>query len=438
MSEPLLVESSFEDLQDELDDLARQASKLIKKYPKEEALADALEDDEMKEVFLDFARDTGDHDAHERCTDWLEDLEEIISSMEDEGMKVPDIKAFHKKMDDLFDDIDDGDYEEEDEDEDSAEGDDGHVYTEPDAVRFVNDMQRKGYDVHHYKGRFYWEGPSVQTSRKHGVDLDDIIKATRVKLQWDNMGLDLVVYPVKKDAGKKGSRHESIDHVNTFALGSSPAANGMRALIETTEGMLEGSSWLDKKVKNPRTGNMVKVSSLDPKDQERYRPKKSKSKVSSQPEVSRDHVRWLANMAHGNELHRSDVQDMIKHHKGQGTLQTWINKAKKTDLVKNGPARDRLDALWDKHKKSVADDDDGQEASIKRSENRHVAKAMDRAVRLQLVDGDDLAQAIQDGEEIDWVGWEDDILDNAETRAEADKEIRLLRRAKKALGRYKG
>jgi len=35
-------------------------------------------------------------------------------------------------------------------------------------------------------------------------------------------------------------------------------------------------SWLDKIVRNPKTGNKVKVKSLPPKEQERYRPKEKK------------------------------------------------------------------------------------------------------------------------------------------------------------------
>lgn len=35
----------------------------------------------------------------------------------------------------------------------------------------------------------------------------------------------------------------------------------------------DNKNWMDRMAKNPNTGNMVKISSLDPADREKYRPK---------------------------------------------------------------------------------------------------------------------------------------------------------------------
>jgi hypothetical protein len=58
---------------------------------------------------------------------------------------------------------------------------------------FVTDMTTAGYKPFHYNGRFYYKGPAVTVDRN---DLQDVIRATEVKLQWDEMGRDdVVVYP---------------------------------------------------------------------------------------------------------------------------------------------------------------------------------------------------------------------------------------------------
>ncbi len=70
--------------------------------------------------------------------------------------------------------------------------------TEPKAyVQFRADMQEAGFDVREYRGRFYYEGPAVETDRENGPCLQEIQRATRVKVQYDNLGLDLIVYPTK-------------------------------------------------------------------------------------------------------------------------------------------------------------------------------------------------------------------------------------------------
>lgn len=69
-------------------------------------------------------------------------------------------------------------------------------YTVPDCVQFVEDMENAGLFVEHYMGRFFWEGPSVVVR-----SLQDALSNTKVKCQWDNMGLDWVVYPLDRDMG---------------------------------------------------------------------------------------------------------------------------------------------------------------------------------------------------------------------------------------------
>lgn len=65
-------------------------------------------------------------------------------------------------------------------------------YDNEEGNRFVRDMEKAGHVVYHYRGRFFWEGPAVNVDRD---GRDDVARATKVKLQQDDMGLGLVVYP---------------------------------------------------------------------------------------------------------------------------------------------------------------------------------------------------------------------------------------------------
>ena len=68
-------------------------------------------------------------------------------------------------------------------------------YTNTECRRFVYDMERKGFAVFNYKGRFFYEGPAI-TCHKHLYH--EVIKHTKVQLQHDEMGkTDIVVYPVR-------------------------------------------------------------------------------------------------------------------------------------------------------------------------------------------------------------------------------------------------
>jgi hypothetical protein len=61
-----------------------------------------------------------------------------------------------------------------------------------DVWRFMRDMKRAGLKskMRYYEGRSFWTGPAVVVH-----DLQEALSATKVKCQWDNMGLDFVVYP---------------------------------------------------------------------------------------------------------------------------------------------------------------------------------------------------------------------------------------------------
>lgn len=64
--------------------------------------------------------------------------------------------------------------------------------------QFVEDMEKAGIDYEEYHGRFFYHGPAVRTNENGFPTREDVIRATKVKLQWDNLGLsDFIVYPRK-------------------------------------------------------------------------------------------------------------------------------------------------------------------------------------------------------------------------------------------------
>lgn len=81
-------------------------------------------------------------------------------------------------------------------DEYSLNGQPLRTYTDPDCVRFDEDMVGAGLTVEHYFGRFMYEGPSVTVD-----NLQDALSETKVRCQWDSMGMGYVVYPVARDNG---------------------------------------------------------------------------------------------------------------------------------------------------------------------------------------------------------------------------------------------
>lgn len=74
------------------------------------------------------------------------------------------------------------------------------TYTKKDSLKFIADMDEGGYKVEHYQGRFYWEGPAVRVNDAY--ELSDVIAATSVRCQWDNLGLGYIIYPRQSDAGE--------------------------------------------------------------------------------------------------------------------------------------------------------------------------------------------------------------------------------------------
>lgn len=71
---------------------------------------------------------------------------------------------------------------------------DGHTYTNERHIQFINDMLNAGYSINHYRGRNFYEGPSVTVKSE---EYEDVIRATKLKgLKSDNMGKSgLVIYP---------------------------------------------------------------------------------------------------------------------------------------------------------------------------------------------------------------------------------------------------
>lgn len=65
------------------------------------------------------------------------------------------------------------------------------TYTHPDHIQFVSNMEAAELEARHYNGRFWWQGPAVAVD-----NLQDALSHTKVRCQWDNLGLGYIVYPV--------------------------------------------------------------------------------------------------------------------------------------------------------------------------------------------------------------------------------------------------
>lgn len=68
-------------------------------------------------------------------------------------------------------------------------------YESRDHNRFVKDMRAAGLRLRHYNGRWFWSGPAVSVDR-----VQDAQKATKVRCQWDQLGMGYIVYPVTRGA----------------------------------------------------------------------------------------------------------------------------------------------------------------------------------------------------------------------------------------------
>jgi hypothetical protein len=73
---------------------------------------------------------------------------------------------------------------------------------------FVADMERAGLKVRHYEGRFQWQGPAVVVPKDR---VGEVLRATSVELQTDNMGLGMVVYPRISGRLMKGESASALD-----------------------------------------------------------------------------------------------------------------------------------------------------------------------------------------------------------------------------------
>lgn len=59
--------------------------------------------------------------------------------------------------------------------------------------RFEEDLERAGYEVVEYHGRYSYHGPSVKCDSS---ELQSVLRATLVRVVWDTLGKSgLVIYP---------------------------------------------------------------------------------------------------------------------------------------------------------------------------------------------------------------------------------------------------
>lgn len=60
--------------------------------------------------------------------------------------------------------------------------------------QFIQDMEERGFEVDcNYHGRYFYVGPAAMVDEN---ELQDVIRATDIPLQWDTMGKNgLVIYP---------------------------------------------------------------------------------------------------------------------------------------------------------------------------------------------------------------------------------------------------
>ncbi len=74
------------------------------------------------------------------------------------------------------------------------------TYTRKSVLQFIEDLEDAGYyDIEHYHGRVYYQGPSVTVESMD--ELADVLAASSVPCRWDSMGLGYVVHPRASDSG---------------------------------------------------------------------------------------------------------------------------------------------------------------------------------------------------------------------------------------------
>jgi len=60
--------------------------------------------------------------------------------------------------------------------------------------KFRKSMEKKGRDIEFYNGKWFYKGWATRVDDFN--ELQDVIRATKVKLQWDTLGkTGYIVYP---------------------------------------------------------------------------------------------------------------------------------------------------------------------------------------------------------------------------------------------------
>lgn len=58
--------------------------------------------------------------------------------------------------------------------------------------RFRHDLEAAGYEVTQYRGRNFYDGPAVRVGK---AEWQDVVRATTVRIQTDELGLGWMIYP---------------------------------------------------------------------------------------------------------------------------------------------------------------------------------------------------------------------------------------------------
>lgn len=100
------------------------------------------------------------------------------------------------------------------------------LYLDDECNTFVREIQLDGrWDLRHYSGRFYWEGPAVFCDKS---EYQDVVRSTSVRVQTDDWGKSgMIVYPVAH-GGKLLDAQESA----SLGAGHQGGAGGGEPVVE--------------------------------------------------------------------------------------------------------------------------------------------------------------------------------------------------------------
>lgn len=76
------------------------------------------------------------------------------------------------------------------------------IYENKDHIEFVDDMGAIGKETSFYGGRNFWKGPAVSVANTE--EFQEVASATAVRLQTDQLGKGLIVYPIASGGIKEG------------------------------------------------------------------------------------------------------------------------------------------------------------------------------------------------------------------------------------------